>query len=351
MAIRKIKTKTKGTRYAARVHTGNGSYKLLEPRATRAAAREDEAKWTLDRRERDRTRGGDFVDFYLEGYAERVKDSTLHHAKAGLKCWREEFGNRTLRSIDAQEAEEWARANRWAVPPVVTMFNYAVKRGLLDRNVFSGLKRRGPGRKHETPLSVAEVDRLADVAGKEHGDWLRAFVLVAAYTGMRVGELFALTWGDIDFAENRIMVKRRVYRGELGLPKSNKIRQIVLLPEARDALLTLERHPDRPWVFTGKRGQMMSQSKLTYYWQKVETGFGRKVQPHSLRHFCGHHLYVTQKMRDFLVAQQLGHNDGGALVRELYGHGDHGALEEIERLYTAGATENVIPIDRKAASE
>lgn len=349
MAIRKIKTKTKGTRYAARVHTGNGRYKLLEPRAAKEAAREDEAKWILDRRERDRTRGGEFIDFYLEGYAERVKDSTLHHAKAGLACWRKEFGSRTLRSIDAQEAEEWARANRWAVPPVVTMFNYAVKRGQLDRNVFSGLKRRGPGRKHETPLSVAEVDKLADVAGREHGEWLRAFILFAAYTGMRVGELFALTWADIDFGRNRVMVKRRLYRGQLGLPKNNRTREVVLFPEARDALLLLDRSSE--WVFVGKRGDQMSQSKLTYYWQKIEGGFGRKVTPHALRHFCGHHLYVTQKMRDFLVAEQLGHTDGGTLIRDLYGHGDHGALEEIEKLYTAGATENVIPIDRKAAND
>jgi hypothetical protein len=40
------------------------------------------------------------------------------------------------------------------------------------------------------------------------------------------------------------------------------------------------------------------------------------------------------------VAEQLAHSDGGKLVRELYGHGDVGALEEIDRAFA----NNVIPL-------
>lgn len=118
-----------------------------------------------------------------------------------------------------------------------------------------------------------------------------------------------------------------MYRGRVDVPKSGKGREIVLAPEARDALMGLDRSTET--VFRGKRGGRMSQSSLAYYWTGVCAAFGRKVEPHELRHFCGHRMYVELGMPARVVAVQLGHS-GPRLVEELYGHGDVGALEEIE---------------------
>jgi hypothetical protein len=49
-------------------------------------------------------------------------------------------------------------------------------------------------------------------------------------------------------------------------------------------------------------------------------------------------MYVELGMHERLVAVQLGHTDGGKLVRELYGHGDHGALDEIDRYFASTST-------------
>jgi integrase len=96
---------------------------------------------------------------------------------------------------------------------------------------------------------------------------MRALVTFAAYSGMRPGELFALEWPDIDFDAMRIDVRRRLYRGRVDLPKSNKPRRIALTPPARDALLG---HPrDGALVFRAKRGGRLSQSTLSGYWGKV----------------------------------------------------------------------------------
>jgi hypothetical protein len=51
-------------------------------------------------------------------------------------------------------------------------------------------------------------------------------------------------------------------------------------------------------------------------------------------------MHVELGMPERLVAVQLGHTDGGTLVRELYGHGDHGALAEIDGYL--GSSANVI---------
>jgi integrase len=89
-------------------------------------------------------------------------------------------------------------------------------------------------------------------------------------------------------------VRRRIYRGEVDLPKSGRAREIVLFPEARDALLGLPRDGDR--IFRAKRGGDLTASTIAYYWQAITAVFG-PVDPHELRHFAGHHLYVTMGLR------------------------------------------------------
>lgn len=173
---------------------------------------------------------------------------------------------------------------------------------------------------------------------KGRGAWSASFVEFYAFTGMRGGEIFALQWPDIDFSSNRVHVKRRLYKNEIDLPKSNKRRKIALTPRARDALLGLDRSTE--WVFVGKRGNRITQSGLSYYWQGIRATFGRPVDPYELKHFAGHYLYVTLGLPDRVVAEQLGHSDGGKLVRELYGHGNVGALEEIDRAFEG----NVVPL-------
>ena len=51
-------------------------------------------------------------------------------------------------------------------------------------------------------------------------------------------------------------------------------------------------------------------------------------------------MHVKLRMPERLVAVQLGHTDGGKLVHELYGHGDHGTLAEIDRYLDAPANVN-----------
>jgi integrase len=214
----------------------------------------------------------------------------------------------------------WARQNRWAVPPVVTMLNDAVRKGIIDRNPFAGLSKKG--RRYIDPLTVEQVEKLATIAEQHHG--LGAFIRFTAYSGMRVGEVCGLEWGDIDFDSMRIMVRRRVYRGEVDLPKSGRVRKIVLFPEARDALLAVPRKGGR--VFRAKRGGDLTASTIAYYWQAISAVFG---DPHELRHFAGHHLYVTMGLPARVVGAQLG--DTPRMIEDLYGHGDVNALDEIDR--------------------
>ena len=92
MAIRKVKTKTKGVRYYVRMHVGEGQYEMIAACPTRAAAKEAEAAWLLKTKGRENKRGNEWADFFLEGYEGRVKATTFQAAESALNCWRKTFG-------------------------------------------------------------------------------------------------------------------------------------------------------------------------------------------------------------------------------------------------------------------
>ena len=164
---------------------------------------------------------------------------------------------------------------------------------------------------------------------------MRALVLFAAYTGMRPGELFALEHDDVDREAMRIDVRRRLYRGRVDLPKSNKPRRIALTPPAREALELL---PHRTGlVFLSKQGKRLSQPTLSGYWGKVLARAGLDFDFYlATKHWAVHHLHVDHGLPPRVIAEQMGWELAGTLkLLRVYGHGDVGALEEIDRAFGA----------------
>jgi len=314
-------------RYGVRVHRGSDRHEWVGTFDTLGEAREAERE-ALSKRRRSRVPTcEEYAAFYLEGYERRVKASSYDKAREALRFFRRDFGPVRLDDVTPVEAERWARENNWRVPQVAAMFNDAVRKRVIDFSSFRSLYRSGEGRRRITILTDAELERFASCAEHAHGAYgpqMRGLVLFLAYTTIRPGEAFALEWADIDFDAHRIHVRRRAYKGRTDLPKSNRAREIVLPPPARDALLGLPR--DRPHVFRNKRGDRLRQETLSRYWDLVEARFGRELQPYELRHFGAHYLYVRLGLPSRVVAAQMGHSNP-RLVEDLYGHGDVGALE------------------------
>ena len=68
-----------------------------------------------------------------------------------------------------------------------------------------------------------------------------AIFLTAAFTGLRMGELIALRWRDVDFAGSVIRVRASYAGGALTTPKSGKVRSVPLAPDVATALAQLGR--------------------------------------------------------------------------------------------------------------
>ena len=66
-----------------------------------------------------------------------------------------------------------------------------------------------------------------------------ALYLTAAFTGLRLGELLALRWGDVDFDSDAIRVERSYTAGREGTPKSGRGRAVPMMEEVAQALAQL----------------------------------------------------------------------------------------------------------------
>src|SRR6266536_4642725 len=87
-------------------------------------------------------------------------------------------------------------------------------------------------------LHPAEVEALARAADNDQD---AALFRVAAFTGLRLGELRALRWSDVDFAKHLVHVRRNYTHGADGAPKSGRVRSVPLIDQAAKALDGLSR--------------------------------------------------------------------------------------------------------------
>ncbi len=81
-------------------------------------------------------------------------------------------------------------------------------------------------------FSPEEVWALVRAAESEQD---AALFLTAEFTGLRMGELLALRWRDVDFAGNVVRVRASYYLGQLTTPKSGKVRAVPLAPAVATA--------------------------------------------------------------------------------------------------------------------
>lgn len=286
-----------------------------------------------------------YVDLYLADYARQNKASSLRTQTRSLQRFRRDFSGRSL-DISRAELKDWIYAEgtwsgREPVPnghlaAVISLYNHAIDESDLPlaRSPARKLTPRRRGRIDKPPPSPAEFEAL--VAGcaalGDYGETMRALLLFAAYTLMRPGELYALEWGDIDFAQKRIRKRQRVYMGELDVPKTGP-RLIALTPPARAAIKRLPR--DCSHVFPSKSGARLSTSTFSKYWSTVLEAAGVRFEfYHATKHFGVHYMWTKLGLSPRAIAAQAGWKlETANQMLAVYGHGECGALEEVDQAF------------------
>ncbi|MFI0143838.1 tyrosine-type recombinase/integrase [Streptomyces globisporus] len=173
------------------------------------------------------------------------------------------FGQRRIGSLRARDIEKWiAKLAKNVAPGTVrTIYNvlnkamkYAIRHEWLVVNPCTGVslpKDNSEIVDERHFLNAQQVQALASaLEAKEQ--WFGLLVRMAAFTGLRAGELAALRVGDVNLFRGEIQVRRTVRRAKGGewlytSPKSKKSVRDVPLPGslARELRAWLEAHPNR----------------------------------------------------------------------------------------------------------
>jgi integrase len=91
-------------------------------------------------------------------------------------------------------------------------------------------------------------------------------VRVAAYAGLRLGELLALRWSDVDWAGSVLTISRAVSAKQEEPTKSGQVRQVPLADQAAAAFERVSHRPDFKspdgYVFCNALGRRLDGSAL-----------------------------------------------------------------------------------------
>jgi integrase len=171
-------------------------------------------------------------------------------------------------------------------------------------------------------LDVEDARRLLDVV---RGDRLEAAVILGLVGGMRIAEVVAIRWGDIDLTTGKVSVVRSAW----GTTKNGKARTFTL-PEPQVArlrrikreqaerlLLLGVRQGDGTTVTAKADGTPTAHQTLAGLWTKFAADHDIAVSFHGLRHTAAI-LLLTSGVDVKTAAARLGHNP--ALLLRTYAH-------------------------------
>lgn len=194
----------------------------------------------------------------------------------------------------------------------------------------------------ELPRLVAEL--------RDRGVY-RVAVLLGLKTGMRLGELSALRWGDVDLSAGVLHVRRAFTNGALTTPKNHERREVFVTPDVVELLGgwwgELGRPADDTLVLPSdtKTGFLNPQVVLRreLYPAMERAGIPREGPTgenrtfHSLRHTYAR-LAIEHGREMFWLSKHLGHSSL-AVTTGTYGH-----FAREKRQAEALAMEGVFPV-------
>jgi integrase len=185
----------------------------------------------------------------------------------------------------------------------------------VDQTVFELRPPKHEGRERRF-LTPSQVEALANASSDPH------LIRVAAYTGLRQGELCALRDEDLDIKNRTLHVTFTLYKGELGQLKTKAARRSVPLPpivlqEIRRQLL--HRPQGTGYIFPAPRGGPWDRAELS---RRFKTWAGNAqldgIVFHDLRHTFAS-LAIKAGAHPKVLQELMGH-ETWQVTMDTYGH-------------------------------
>jgi len=207
-----------------------------------------------------------------------------------------------------------------------TMLKKAVEWGALDRLPCT-IKLLPNPRKAMGFHDFDQYERLLTVARKRDNAYL--MVLLGGDAGLRLGEIVALEWRDVDLAARRLTVQRSDWMGHVTVPKGGRSRQLPTTQRLTAALKSA-RHLRSDRVLCLPGSVPITRDRVIKAVRSAQRAAGLPEQGvHILRHtFCSHLAMRGAPAR--AIQELAGHAD--LTTTQRYMHLSPAATEEAIRL-------------------
>ena len=200
-----------------------------------------------------------FEEVFLERY--------MPEAKVHNRGWRKKlqmyelrlksaFGHKRINEIKRAEVRSWHVSLREdGLSPAYSdrflsllrhVLNFCVQSELLDKNPAAGVKPFNPDNRVEHYLNQDELTRLLTALSTWKNRTVALILLLAAATGMRIGEILKLKWAEVDLEHKMLTVSAST-------SKSKKIRSVPLNETAMEVLSKLDTRGEYESVFINKK--------------------------------------------------------------------------------------------------
>ena len=210
----------------------------------------------------------------------------------------------------------------------------AVKWNMLVRNPCSLLEKKDRPKIEKKPVAVLDAGETMKLLEAARGSRWFVPMLLGSMCGMRCGEIAALTWNDIKFDQQQIVIKHSLEQTQAGTrlkeTKGSKCRTVAmpgLLMEdlkawrAKQAqeLLRLGVRPDGSTrIVTREDGSSPKPKGITEAVSDFMKARGSAVRLHGLRHSHASHL-LAENVHPKIVQERLGHHSI-SVTMDIYSH-------------------------------
>ncbi len=207
-------------------------------------------------------------------------------------------------------------------------YEYAIDMELCENNPCLRLKRASNDCKQIDAFTRDEQKKIESYILNSHDRRLFG-ILLGLYSGMRIGELIALEWDNIDFDKGLIYINKTVYRNKnikgewevcIDKPKTKSSKRVIPLPACIvDLMKNYRLSAKSNYVIENKKGERMSIRSYQYIFEKLTEKVGvRKLNFHAIRH-----TFVTRALEcgmDIKTLSEIMGHKNASITLNRYAH-------------------------------
>lgn len=271
---------------------------------------------------------------YLEEQRSNIKLSTLkvyeRYLENHIKPF---FGSTALRKLNKEMLQSFVNSISELAPSTVKGIFSFLREALKEANRKDYITpiwfnaELPKMKKHTVEVFTKEEQRLLEASLDIEENPNDIGILLCLYTGLRIGEVCGLKWGDVNFISNTLTVNRTVQRMTIDgksvlkelTPKSETSRRTIPIPSfLSDKLREIKANSTVPYVLHTEN-HIMDPRTFQYQYRKIIERAGvRYVNAHTLRHtFSVRALETGFDIKT--LSEILGHADASVTLK-IYAH-------------------------------